>query len=73
MLGYCLLGTNDLTASAEFYDAIARILGHGRVMESERDLDQPPAERRRLFSMPQTRSRSRRSSSAGSRLSTSLY
>jgi predicted lactoylglutathione lyase len=36
MLGYCTLGTNDLKASAEFYDPIAQILGHGRVMESER-------------------------------------
>ena len=36
MLGYCTLGTNDLKASAEFYDPIARILGHGRMMESER-------------------------------------
>jgi predicted lactoylglutathione lyase len=38
MLGYCTLGTNDLQASAEFYDPIARILGHGRVMESERNV-----------------------------------
>jgi catechol 2,3-dioxygenase-like lactoylglutathione lyase family enzyme len=38
MLGYCLLGTNDLNASAEFYDQVARILGHGRVMESERSI-----------------------------------
>ena len=36
MLGYCTLGTDDLTASAEFYDPIARILGHSRVMETER-------------------------------------
>ena len=36
MLGYCTLGTNDLAASAEFYDPIARILGHSRVMETER-------------------------------------
>ena len=36
MLGYCTLGTNDLKASAEFYDPIAQILGHGRVMESDR-------------------------------------
>jgi hypothetical protein len=36
MLGYCTLGTNDLAASVEFYDPIAQILGHGRVMESER-------------------------------------
>ena len=36
MLGYCTLGTNDLKASAEFYEPIAKILGHGRVMESDR-------------------------------------
>ena len=36
MLGYCTLGTNDLQASAEFYDPIAQILGHGRVMETDR-------------------------------------
>jgi predicted lactoylglutathione lyase len=36
MLGYCTLGTNDLAASAEFYEPIAKILGHSRVMESER-------------------------------------
>jgi predicted lactoylglutathione lyase len=35
MLGYCLLGTNDVKASAEFYDPIAQILGHARVMETE--------------------------------------
>ena len=33
-----MLGTNDLQASAEFYDAIAQILGHGRVMETERSV-----------------------------------
>lgn len=36
MLGYCTLGTNDLQASAEYYDPIAQILGHARVMETER-------------------------------------
>ena len=36
MLGYCTLGTNDLQASAEFYDPIAQILGHDRVMETDR-------------------------------------
>ena len=36
MLGYCTLGTNDLKASADFYEPIARILGHGRMMESDR-------------------------------------
>jgi len=36
MLGYCTLGTNDLEASADFYEPIAQILGHGRVMETDR-------------------------------------
>ncbi len=36
MLGYCTLGTNDLEASAAFYEPIAQILGHGRVMETDR-------------------------------------
>jgi predicted lactoylglutathione lyase len=36
MLGYCSLGTNDLEASAAFYEPIAQILGHSRVMETER-------------------------------------
>ena len=36
MLGYCSLGTNNLEAAASFYEPIARILGHGRVMESDR-------------------------------------
>jgi predicted lactoylglutathione lyase len=36
MLGYCTLGTNDLEASAGFYEPIAQILGHSRVMETER-------------------------------------
>ncbi|HEY6815710.1 MAG TPA: VOC family protein [Croceibacterium sp.] len=36
MLGYCTLGTNDLQASAAFYEPIAQILGHSRVMETER-------------------------------------
>ena len=36
MLGYCTLGTNDLQASVEFYDPIAQILGHARLMETER-------------------------------------
>ena len=38
MLGYCTLGTNDVKAAAAFYDPIAAILGHGRVMESERNV-----------------------------------
>jgi catechol 2,3-dioxygenase-like lactoylglutathione lyase family enzyme len=36
MLGYCTLGTNNLEAAASFYEPIAQILGHGRVMESDR-------------------------------------
>jgi predicted lactoylglutathione lyase len=36
MLGYCTLGTDDLERAAEFYEPIARLLGHGRVMESDR-------------------------------------
>lgn len=36
MLGYCTLGTNDLAASAAFYDPIAQILGHSRMFETER-------------------------------------
>ena len=36
MLGYCTLGTNNVAAAAEFYEPIARILGHGRVMENDR-------------------------------------
>jgi catechol 2,3-dioxygenase-like lactoylglutathione lyase family enzyme len=36
MLGYCTIGTNDLASAGTFYDQIAKILGHGRVMESER-------------------------------------
>jgi catechol 2,3-dioxygenase-like lactoylglutathione lyase family enzyme len=36
MLGYCSLGTNDLETSAAFYEPIAQILGHSRVMETER-------------------------------------
>ena len=38
MLGYCTLGTDDLTAAAEFYEPIAQILGHVRIMESERNV-----------------------------------
>jgi len=38
MLGYCTLGTNDLKRSGAFYDKVAEILGHSRVMESERNI-----------------------------------
>jgi catechol 2,3-dioxygenase-like lactoylglutathione lyase family enzyme len=35
MIGYVTLGTNDLARGAEFYDAIARELDVGRMMETE--------------------------------------
>lgn len=36
MIGYVTLGTRDLARGARFYDAIARELGVGRMMETER-------------------------------------
>jgi catechol 2,3-dioxygenase-like lactoylglutathione lyase family enzyme len=36
MIGYVTLGTNDLPRAARFYDAIAKELGVGRMMETER-------------------------------------
>jgi len=36
MIGYVTLGTNDLPRGARFYDAIAKELGIGRMMETER-------------------------------------
>ena len=36
MIGYATLGTNDLARGAVFYDAIAKELGTGRMMEMER-------------------------------------
>ncbi len=33
MIGYVTLGTNDLQGNAPFYDAIAREMGVGRMME----------------------------------------
>ena len=33
MLGYVTLGTNDLPRAAAFYDAIAKVMGVGRMME----------------------------------------
>ncbi len=33
MIGYVTLGTNDLKGSAPFYDAIAKELGYGRMMD----------------------------------------
>ncbi len=38
MIGYVTVGTNDLERSAAFYDGIADILGHGRIMESDRSV-----------------------------------
>jgi predicted lactoylglutathione lyase len=35
MIGYVTLGTNDLKRAAEFYDAIAKEMGVGRMMEYE--------------------------------------
>ncbi|MBB4200241.1 glyoxalase [Rhodoblastus sphagnicola] len=36
MIGYVTLGTNDLARGAVFYDALAREMGVGRMMETER-------------------------------------
>jgi len=38
MIGYVTLGTNDVARSAAFFDGIAEILGHQRIMESERSV-----------------------------------
>ena len=38
MLGYCTVGTNDLEASAAFYDPIAQMLGHARILETDRTI-----------------------------------
>src|SRR4051812_37478968 len=35
MIGYVTLGTNDLARGAVFYDAIAKELGTGRMMETD--------------------------------------
>lgn len=35
MIGYVTLGTNDLVQAAKFYDALAREMGVGRMMEGE--------------------------------------
>lgn len=35
MIGYVTLGTNDLPRAAQFYDALAREMGVGRMMEFE--------------------------------------
>jgi predicted lactoylglutathione lyase len=36
MIGYVTLGTHDLQKAAKFYDAIAKELGVGRMMDTER-------------------------------------
>jgi len=36
MIGYVTLGTRDLARAAEFYDAVAREMGTGRMMENEK-------------------------------------
>ncbi len=36
MIGYVTLGTNDLARAAAFYDAIAKELGVGRMMENDK-------------------------------------
>jgi len=36
MIGYVTLGTTDLARGAKFYDAIAKEMGVGRMMETER-------------------------------------
>jgi predicted lactoylglutathione lyase len=36
MVGYITLGTRDLARGSKFYDAIAKELGVGRMMETER-------------------------------------
>jgi predicted lactoylglutathione lyase len=35
MIGYVTLGTNNLARAAQFYDAIAKEMGSGRMMESD--------------------------------------
>lgn len=35
MIGYVTVGTNDLERAAKFYDAIAKEMGVGRMMEEE--------------------------------------
>ena len=36
MIGYVTIGTNDLARGARFYDAIAKEMGTGRMMETDR-------------------------------------
>jgi predicted lactoylglutathione lyase len=35
MIGYVTLGTNDLNKAADFYDALAKEVGVGRMMEND--------------------------------------
>lgn len=35
MIGYVTLGTNDREKSANFYDAVCGVLGHGRMFDTE--------------------------------------
>ena len=35
MIGYVTLGTEDIARGAVFYDAIAKVLGFGRMMDEE--------------------------------------
>lgn len=35
MIGYVTLGTDDMARGAVFYDAIAKVLGYGRMMNEE--------------------------------------
>lgn len=36
MIGYVTLGTNDMQKAAKFYDALAKEMGTGRMMETEK-------------------------------------
>jgi catechol 2,3-dioxygenase-like lactoylglutathione lyase family enzyme len=36
MIGYCMVGTNDLEKARSFYDSVLKSLGAGRVMEFPR-------------------------------------
>jgi len=38
MIGYVMLGTNDLARAASFYDALLATLGARRFMENEREI-----------------------------------
>ena len=35
LIGYVTLGTNDMQKAAKFYDALAKEMGTGRMMETE--------------------------------------